>query len=1661
MKKKWIAMSLFVSLFSLMTIKVIKDQLYVNKIEKKFLLNGTPYKSDGPFDYYELQDGEYKGKLAVSLKEDQTTDTFSIPKTFDEKEVIGIYSYGFANRSKISVEIPDTIQVIDYEAFFNTSFSNTKITIPYSVKEMGTAAFFHTNIQNLVFSDGTEENVGVCQVTQTVEENKEEPVSQLKEIPDFCFAKCRDLSLISFSNSLKSIKEEAFEYCSSLKTVAFLNGLESLGNRAFNCCSSLKEVYLPSTILSTKKTSIGEYCFTYCDSTLNFKLSMDENDYADFAIKNTNWDKKGGLNPDTTYSHSFITGDVYANGSWLYNLQTVGNGQSVNLIRFIGKTVSDGNMAFPDKINEKVVTSFSGGCIPSEYQNQIEHIFFPLNLKFIPENFFKDQQYSNLTYIGSMSGNNCYSTKTVRNNTIDLSKLKNLTTIGNSAFCFSQGTRSKFKTLELPANLETIQNNAFNNFNYVTEFSIDSTNRTSTASLSIGQYAFYSLGYYTDYAYDSRNDYRRVGKVSVDLVLPKETHLIGSGAFQYANCLRSLTILGGTTNNTLSLGDHSFYDCNNLQKVVIRDRKVVNADKKSSTVTLGSLCFARWNESKNENEPDYRDYSYKPGLQVVYLPNGVSGAINSFDRQIRVSVYFGGNAISLSGSKLLDEYVSNNLSDNTDSLLHSTEKTLFKFDCPIPVYENVAFGFEDPDYSSKHYVLYDEGLNEGTEVVNNCAYLLDITNKSNKTAILTKYRFDMQDKPDKFNATVMIPKTITINNENYTITKIGDCAFASSDSYAFYNNNARRNNTNNKNTGDPMNTYRTINTLYLPDSIEEIGKYAFFRCAGLEKVQVSEEDTSVPSKLKEIGYLAFAFSGLTQLLNLNADCTIITNVDNPSTNNVDNPSPFLNCPNLEKVTTKSSGSTTGSHLTFNERALFNSDGNILTVFPNYKGADKNFAFSSDTKKFHFGAFKAVGWITSMIVSSSNFYTSDPNKAPDPQALFVGFSSIEEIRTKCVFKGRVDENASQLTNNVRLETLELRGNLGNLSSSSSSSPIPDGAFMKSNIKKIILPYGGGHGVIPSNFLNSVTSGNANGKIVFQVRDENGYLNNTEETPGSLDLLNRGYTTISSNAFSNTSCLTSINLNGVTTIGEKAFSNSGLTGELVIPETVELIDKAAFEKNLGLKTIEFKNTSNRLTLRDNAFSGCTSLGPVLSLKGRPFTVRAHAFSGCSTLESLSVGSKVTEIGEFAFEKDFKLAHVSFDSLSPEQLTPENNLKIGDNAFSGCTLIGPELNLTGRTFDIGNNAFSGCNNLKKLIVGEGVTRIGDSAFENDSSLHTIEFKPSDKLTLNLTLGNKAFSGCTSLGSEGTQLTFTRPVTLGESAFSICGNLKSVNFSDAGVNSIGQNCFYKCTKLEQVNFNSTITSIGKSAFDSTALTVVDLSSCTQLKELNGFSNCTKLTTVIFPKSITSIDGFCIGDSCFLGCTSLTKVYPDQTQGKERYVYLPSYIKTISQNAFSGCTAITRIDCLAVSLTIGDSAFSGCTSLEYFVMDTSGTFTYGSSIFSGCTSLSRVVLPKGFDILSKTQPELFTGLTQFANDSYVCLNNDYTTFGDTIPNWMKINGTQNVKYAFKEGAYKGELKPADYKEWKWNGDNIDIISYSNSTSNSILFFEAEKRFSL
>ena len=77
----------------------------------------------------------------------------------------------------------------------------------------------------------------------------------------------------------------------------------------------------------------------------------------------------------------------------------------------------------------------------------------------------------------------------------------------------------------------------------------------------------------------------------------------------------------------------------------------------------------------------------------------------------------------------------------------------------------------------------------------------------------------------------------------------------------------------------------------------------------------------------------------------------------------------------------------------------------------------------------------------------------------------------------------------------------------------------------------------------------------------------------------------------------------------------------------------------------------------------------------------------------------------------------------------------------------------------------------------------------------------------------------------------------------------------------------------------------------------------------------------------------------------------PMQKQGQ---VEIPLSVRTIVDNAFSGCSGLTLVTMPEGLTSIGGSAFSGCTGLTSVMIPSSVT-SIGGSAFSGCTSLLRV----------------------------------------------------------------------------------------------------------
>ena len=112
---------------------------------------------------------------------------------------------------------------------------------------------------------------------------------------------------------------------------------------------------------------------------------------------------------------------------------------------------------------------------------------------------------------------------------------------------------------------------------------------------------------------------------------------------------------------------------------------------------------------------------------------------------------------------------------------------------------------------------------------------------------------------------------------------------------------------------------------------------------------------------------------------------------------------------------------------------------------------------------------------------------------------------------------------------------------------------------------------------------------------------------------------------------------------------------------------------------------------------------------------------------------------------------------------------------------------------------------NRIKKIVIKEGVTRIGDLAFGGCRNLTSVEIPNTVK-----SIGVRAFVECKNLPSIEIPNSVT---SIEEQAFSLCDALTSIEIPNS-VTSIGYQAFYNCYRLASVTIGNSVTDIAKEAF-------------------------------------------------------------------------------------------------------------------------------------------------------------------------------------------------------------------------------------------------------
>lgn len=170
-------------------------------------------------------------------------------------------------------------------------------------------------------------------------------------------------------------------------------------------------------------------------------------------------------------------------------------------------------------------------------------------------------------------------------------------------------------------------------------------------------------------------------------------------------------------------------------------------------------------------------------------------------------------------------------------------------------------------------------------------------------------------------------------------------------------------------------------------------------------------------------------------------------------------------------------------------------------------------------------------------------------------------------------------------------------------------------------------------------------------------------------------------------------------GVTTIGSYAFANPSITDVEMPDRSLEQVGDGAFKGSL-IKTIWMGQ--NATMIGKEAFANCTYLKDI-NIPENIETIGEYAFSGCVLNEfRLEFGPNLRMIGDFAFEGG-EASYLSF---------AEGVQSISTGAFIGdfCN-ISKELILPNSLTTIGATVFEGP--YKKIVIGRGITKIGEKAF------------------------------------------------------------------------------------------------------------------------------------------------------------------------------------------------------------------------------------------------------------------------------------------------------------------------------------------------------------
>jgi len=323
--------------------------------------------------------------------------------------------------------------------------------------------------------------------------------------------------------------------------------------------------------------------------------------------------------------------------------------------------------------------------------------------------------------------------------------------------------------------------------------------------------------------------------------------------------------------------------------------------------------------------------------------------------------------------------------------------------------------------------------------------------------------------------------------------------------------------------------------------------------------------------------------------------------------------------------------------------------------------------------------------------------------------------------------------------------------------------------------------------------------------------------------------------------------------------------------------------------------------------------------------------------------------------------------------------------NSAFRDMEYLVIEEGITG----IGISAFINCRNLESVTFPGTLTKIDGNAFDNCSKLPLLYFPASVSSITPI-----SFQGCDALSylsvhpdnptySSADGVIFNKNKT----RLVLCPPGRKGTYSiPASVNIIDNHAFLNCGELSAITIPNSVSIIETFAFSGAGVTSLDIPEGVTSIGISAFNMCTKMTAVNIPASVTTIGSNAFFFCLFLHSISVHEANPvfSSIDGvlfnknnktlvtypvrKQQIYTVPEGVEIIGESAFYNCRGLKSITFPTSLTTIGKQAFFACAELTFIDLPASIT-TIGSDAFSLCLGLVEVVNHKAIpqSISSKT----------------------------------------------------------------------------------------------